>query len=226
MQNRLEGIRFEENCGESGRSCLFKNITRRDRLGILDGFRWYPKEHEGFPGRTCGAQESTGVEKVYSLVGFRWPGHSRARALHLRLCARRRQGVAHPFLSAPSHGNAVEAFARTLFDLTSLSLPLSLVFSFTSRPFSSPSPPSLPSLSLSLGSSYSPSFSVSLLDFAQPKNTWNAASFESSPSTPTEYTLLGGALFIAQRDNVCLNELAFKICIWYFFEQWEQCLLG
>lgn len=131
MQNRLEGIRFEENCGESGRSCLFKNITRRDRLGILDGFRWYPKEHEGFPGRTCGAQESTGVEKVYSLVGFRWPGHSRARALHLRLCARRRQGVAHPFLSAPSHGNAVEAFARTLFDLTSLSLPLSLSFSLS-----------------------------------------------------------------------------------------------
>lgn len=105
---------------------------------------------KGFPGRTCGAQESTGVEKVYSLVGFRWPGHSRARALHLRLCARRRQGVAHPFLSAPSHGNAVEAFARTLFDLTSLSL--SLVFSFTSRPFSSPF---LPFLSLPLSFSLS-----------------------------------------------------------------------
>lgn len=31
----------------------------------------------------------------------------------LRLCARRR-GVAHPFLSAPSHGNVAEAFARTV----------------------------------------------------------------------------------------------------------------
>lgn len=181
---------------------------------------------KGFPGRTCGAQESTGVEKVYSLVGFRWPGHSRARALHLRLCARRRQGVAHPFLSAPSHGNAVEAFARTLFDLTSLSL--SLVFSFTSRPFSSPFLPFLsrPPSPLFLSVSYSPSFSVSLLDFAQPKNTWNAASFESSPSTPSKYVLLGGPLFIVQRDNVCLNEPALKICIWYFFaNEWGQCLL-
>lgn len=169
MQNRLEGIRFEENCGESGRSCLFKNITRQDRLGILDGFRWYPKEHEGFPGRTCGAQESTGVEKVYSLVGFRWPGHSRARALHLRLCARRRQGVAHPFLSAPSHGNAVEAFARTLFDLTSLSLPLSLSFSLSLlAPFPLRLPLPLPlSLFLSVPPILPPSLSVCSISHSQ-----------------------------------------------------------
>lgn len=166
----------------------------------------------GFPGRTCGAQESTGVEKVYSLVGFRWPGHSRARiTLHLRLCARRRQGVAHPFLSAPSHGNAVEAFARTLFDLTSLSL----VFSFTSRPFSSsPFPPlsrfRLPPLRQSAR-------------FRAAKEYLNLLHLSNHPHPfPTEYILhRGSTLFIAQRDNACLNEL-FKISIWYF-SLWACC---
>lgn len=137
----------------------------------------------GFPGRTCGAQESTGVEKVYSLVGFRWPGHSRARALHLRLCARRRQGVAHPFLSAPSHGNAVEAFARTLFDLTSLSLSFSLSLLAPFLPL--PSPLSLGSASL---------LSVSLLDFAQPKNTWICCIFRIIPiHSPPNTSCIGGA---------------------------------
>lgn len=51
----------------------------------------------------------------------------------LRLCARRRR-VAHPFLSAPSHGNATEAFARTVplgvLDPHTLFLPPSLPPSF------------------------------------------------------------------------------------------------
>jgi len=52
------------------------------------------------------------AQKVYSCrISLTWSQFVCTRDV-LRLCARRR-GVAHPFLSAPSHGNAVEAFART-----------------------------------------------------------------------------------------------------------------
>lgn len=57
-----------------------------------------------FGKRTCGANRQV-WKKVYSRrvsLTRSLPGCIRAA---LRLCARRR-GVAHPFLSAPSHGNA------------------------------------------------------------------------------------------------------------------------
>ena len=102
-------------------------------------------------------------------------GSQAARALHLRLCARRRRGVAHPFLSALAHRNVVGGFCMDVFTDYSTLPPcpfLPLVSLSLSRPFLSVAvSPFLFPPHATLAHPCSPSSSVGLLDFAQPKNT-------------------------------------------------------
>ena len=210
MRQTLLEIRLIDDSGARGPSpdSLVFHGGSKEKLGEFPGA---PATHQ---------KGSTGVEKVYSLVGFRWPGHRQHERCIYAYAPDADKRVAHPFLSAPSHGNAAEAFARTCSPTTRPCLRVSpsrftLSFSF-------------PLLCHCFTPSLTPSTLAPLFSFCvrQPARFRAAkeylkrcsrASFEPpSPPSPNVHPHLGDIIHYTA-NTVYLSEPAFQFASLIFF---------